>query len=268
MTTSPLPSSSPSPSRAAHAHSFNAAAAQYAANRPSYPPALLDTVERAAARPLDGARVADVGAGTGMATALLRARGADVIAVEPGEGMAAQFRRLLPDTPVVRGDGDSLPLATASVDLVTYAQSWHWTDPARSLPEAMRVLRPAGALALWWNNPALDVPWQADQNRRVEEFIGGDAAEKRGSGRRVRTEDVFAGAPALPRCTRHEIRWSRTVPLDTHLANIGSYSVFLVRGEEATAAFFAEERAHLLRTFPGGRVEETYQVVLLVVPRP
>ncbi|MEU5704969.1 class I SAM-dependent methyltransferase [Streptomyces aurantiacus] len=266
MTASPSPS--PSASHTAHAHSFNAAAAQYAANRPSYPPALLDTIEQAADRPLKDARVADVGAGTGIATALLQARGAKVIAIEPGEGMAAQFRRFLPDTPVVRGDGDSLPLATGSVDFLTYAQSWHWTAPARSFPEAMRVLRPTGALALWWNNSAADVPWQAEQIRRVERFIGGDVAEKRRSGLRARTEDVFAGAPYLPPCTRHEIRWSRTVPLDTHLANIGSQSVFLVLGEEATAAFFAEERAHLLEAFPNGLVEENYELVVLITIRP
>ncbi|BFO14166.1 hypothetical protein SHKM778_05540 [Streptomyces sp. KM77-8] len=33
------------------AHSFNAAAAQYAASRPSYPPALFDTVEALTGRP-------------------------------------------------------------------------------------------------------------------------------------------------------------------------------------------------------------------------
>ncbi|MFJ2262411.1 class I SAM-dependent methyltransferase [Streptomyces sp. NPDC087844] len=259
------PKTPKSPSHPNYALSFNTAAAQYAASRPTYPPALFDAIEQAAARPLRGARVADVGAGTGIATALLLARGAEVVAVEPGDGMASQFRRSLPGTPVVRGDGDALPLATASVDFLTYAQSWHWTDPSRSLPEAMRVLRPSGALTLWWNNPALDVPWQVEQNRRVERFIGGDVAEKRGSGRRARKEDVFAHAPYLPVCTRHEIRWSRTVPLDTHLANISSYSVFLVLGEEATAAFFAEERAHLLQAFPDGQVEESYEVVLIVI---
>lgn len=53
------------------AHSFNAAADQYAASRPSYPPALFDSIEQFTSRPLAGARVADVGAGTGIATALL-----------------------------------------------------------------------------------------------------------------------------------------------------------------------------------------------------
>lgn len=98
-------------SRTTRAHSFNTAAAQYAANRPSYPPALFDAVEELAGRPLAGARVADIGAGTGIATALLQARGAEVVAVEPGVGMAAQFRSTHPDIPILRGDGNDLPFS-------------------------------------------------------------------------------------------------------------------------------------------------------------
>ena len=99
-------------------------------------------------RPLRNAQVADVGAGTGIATSLLHARGAKVTAVEPGDGMAAEFRRNNPGIPLVRGDGNHLPLATASADFITYAQAWHWTDPAKAGPEARRVLREGGALAL------------------------------------------------------------------------------------------------------------------------
>lgn len=128
------------------AHSFNSAADQYAASRPSYPAALFDLIEQFAGLPLAGARVADVGAGTGIATAVLRQRGANVIGVEPGDAMATQFHTVLPDVPIVRGDGNALPLADASCDLITYAQSWQWTDTTRSVPEALRVLLPGGAL--------------------------------------------------------------------------------------------------------------------------
>ncbi len=245
--------------RTTRAHSFNAAAAQYAANRPSYPPALLDAIEDLAGRPLTGARVADIGAGTGIATALLHARGADVIAVEPGDGMAAQFRSAHPDIPIVRGDGNTLPLTTASVDFVTYAQAWHWTDPARAVPEALRVLRPGGALALWWNTDALDVPWISEAADRTARYFGVNvSAEKRNVN--VRAADPTGRLDFA----RREVRWSRRVPLDTHLANIGSHSIFLVHGEEATAAYLAEEREHLLRTFPDGIVEEVYEVILLL----
>ncbi|MER5836577.1 class I SAM-dependent methyltransferase [Streptomyces sp. NPDC002130] len=251
------------PARTARAHSFNAAAAQYAANRPSYPPALFDAMEDLTGRPLTGTRVADIGAGTGIATALLHARGANVIAVEPGDGMAAQFRRTLPGVPIIRGTGDDLPLTDDSVDLVTYAQAWHWTDPARAVPEALRVLRPGGALALWWNTDALDVPWIAEAAARTERHFRIDvSAEKRNVNARA------ADPTGLLDFTRRTVRWSRRVPVDIHLANIGSHSVFLTHDPERTTAFLAAEREHLLRTFPDGVVEEVYEVVLLLAETP
>ncbi|MER7841453.1 class I SAM-dependent methyltransferase [Streptomyces sp. NPDC096040] len=265
MTTSrpspPNPASTPIPSRATRARSFDVAAAQYAANRPSYPPALLDAVEEEAGRSLTGARVVDVGAGTGIATAVLHARGADVVAVEPGEGMAAQFHLTLPGIPLVRGNGNALPLADDTADFLTYAQAWHWTDPAHSVPEVLRVLRPGGALALWWNTDALDIDWIAGQADRCSRFFGADtAAEKRKTADRTDLADPSGRL----RFTRRAVRWSRRVPLDTHLANIGSHSAFLVTPEDRRTAFLTEERAHLLKVFPEGLVEETYDVLLLV----
>ncbi|MFF3346208.1 class I SAM-dependent methyltransferase [Streptomyces sp. NPDC002779] len=246
-------------SHSTRAHSFNAAAAQYAANRPSYPPALLDAVEDLAGRPLTGARVVDVGAGTGIATALLHARGAEVLAVEPGEGMAAQFRRAHPAIPLVRGTGDTLPLADSSADLLTYAQAWHWTDPEHSIPEALRVLRPGGALALWWNTYVLDIPWIAAQARRIESHFGIDPIEEK-NGTSARTADPEGEVDFA----RRVVRWSRRIPIDTHLANLGSHSIFLVHGEKASTTFLTAERTRLLETFPDGIVEESYDVDLLV----
>lgn len=232
------------------ARSFDAAAASYRAHRPGYPPALFEAVEELAGQPLAGARVADVGAGTGIATTLLHARGADVVAVEPGDGMAEEFRRANPAIPVVRGDGDRLPLASGAFDLLTYAQAWHWTDPARSVPEARRVLRPGGALAIWWNDTDSTVPWIAEQEERLRAFFGAQ-------GESFRTLPRGLGA-----FTTRSLRWSRRITLDAHLANLASHSAFLVLGEAGTRAYFAEERELLAALFPDGTVEEQYVVTL------
>ncbi|MGW7099776.1 class I SAM-dependent methyltransferase [Streptomyces sp. NPDC054883] len=234
------------------ARSFDAAASLYAAGRPGYPDALFDAVEEAAGRPLAGARVADVGAGTGIASGPLSARGADVVAVEPGDGMAAEFRRAHPRIPLVRGDGNRLPLVTAGFDLVTYAQAWHWTDPAHSVPEARRVLRPGGALALWWNDMDSTVPWVAEQDARIAALFGADGSA------------TFRRLPPGLTFTTRRIRWSRRVPLAAHLANHASHSAFLMLGEAGTRDFMDAERARLEALFPDGVVEERYVVGLSV----
>lgn len=237
--------------------SFDTAAASYAANRPSYPSELLDVVEELTGFPLKGARVADVGAGTGLATMLLQARGAKVIAVEPGPGMATQFRLGLPDVPLVIGDGNNLPLASASIDVLTYAQSWHWTDQRKSVPEALRVLRTGGALALWWNNSDSRVPWIADQDARLRRLFGADDSPHDPTAR-------FRGLPPELDFVQRQVPWTRSVPLDMHLANLASYSDFLVLGKEATNAYMAKERDFLTDVFPDRMVKERYLVSLAV----
>lgn len=174
--------------------------------------------------------------------------------------MAGQFLLGLPDVPLVRGDGNHLPLASGSVDILTYAQSWHWTDRRASVPEARRVLRPGGSLALWWNDSDSTVDWTADQDARLRRLFG---AEDEAPDPVARFRDL---PPELGFAER-QITWSRNVPLDSHLANLATYSDFLVLGEKGTRAFLAEERDRLLDVFPRGTVEERYVVSLALAVR-
>ncbi|WP_369778729.1 class I SAM-dependent methyltransferase [Streptomyces sp. R33] len=234
------------------ARSFGVAARRYGDHRPSYPDGLFDALEELSGVALGGARVADVGAGTGIATEVLYGRGARVVGVEPGAGMAAEFRRRHPHIPLVRGDGDRLPFVSGSLDLLTYAQSWHWTDPARSGPEALRVLRPGGALAVWSNDPDVGVGWIADQQARIEESFG--------PGWYINERPRSQGGLEF---TTRMLRWSRRVPIDVHLAKLGTHSLFLI-GRPGTDEFLGGEREHLFRLFPEGTVREHYVVDLRV----
>ncbi|MGH3775424.1 MAG: methyltransferase domain-containing protein [Pseudonocardiaceae bacterium] len=89
----------------------------YDRTRPSYPTELVDGLaELAGIEP--GARVAEIGPGTGQVTAALTARGARVVGVELGPELAAVLRRELADASlevVVSAFEDSpLPLTSPS----------------------------------------------------------------------------------------------------------------------------------------------------------
>src|SRR4051794_41106525 len=97
---------------------FEPHAQAYAMGRPGYPRALGELVASL------GREVADVGAGTGLATEMLLACGLDVIAIEPSPAMRAAAR-----VPVREGSAEATGLPDGSVDVVFAAQAAHWFDP-------------------------------------------------------------------------------------------------------------------------------------------
>ncbi len=116
-------------------------------------------------RPLDGAVVVDVGAGTGAASRAATAAGAAVvIAVDAAYGMLAAGSRRRP--PAVVGDATHLPVRTASADVVLAAFSFnHLADPAAGFAEAARVARPGGAIAVSTYAADDDHPVEGDRRR-------------------------------------------------------------------------------------------------------
>ncbi|MGW3420038.1 class I SAM-dependent methyltransferase [Streptomyces phaeochromogenes] len=234
--------------------SFDAIAAQYAAARPDYPPALFEAIEEFTGRPLAGADVLDCGAGTGIATRLLRERGARVVAMEPGAGMAAELRRAESEVPLVRGEGNRLPFAVGSFDVVAYAQAWHWTDPALSVPEALRVLRPEGVLALWWNQADIRVPWVAAEEDRLAPFTRGFPTT---------VAELFASFPV--RVAIREVTWSRRTTVEEHIRNLATHSHFAVTDPTERAELLGANRTALARLFPDGELDEPYRCGLTVV---
>jgi SAM-dependent methyltransferase len=238
--------------------SFGAVAAQYDAARPSYPDELFDAIEELSGGRLRGARVLDVGAGTGIVTRLLRGRGADVVAVEPTPGMAQQLRSVSPDVPLVRADGNRLPFAEGSADFITYGQAFHWTTPAESVPEARRVLRPGGALAVFWNVKDRTQGWPKAQ----EERMVAACPQYHGYGA------VHQSAPELAqlglRVGRTVLHWSRRIPVEQAVADLGSRSYVAILPEPRREEVLAAERDALLAVFPDGAVVEDYNLDLTV----
>lgn len=136
--------------RAARSRSFESAATEYEQHRPEYPAEAIDWAAAQLRLPA-GARVVDVGAGTGKLTRGLVAAGFDVAAVEPGGAMLEQLRRAVPEADAHQAPAESIPLPDASVDAVFAAQAFHWFDREVALAEFHRAIRPGGGLVLIWN---------------------------------------------------------------------------------------------------------------------
>jgi SAM-dependent methyltransferase len=247
---------------------FESVAGSYAASRPGYPPTLFDAIEELTGSPLRGAYVVDVGAGTGIATGLLLDRGARVVAVEPGVAMSNQLHLGLPEVPVVRAVGEVLPLKAACADIVTYAQSWHWTDPAQSVPEAVRVLRPGGALVLFWNIIDPDVEWVVEQERRmlglapIPAFPGVHPGYLPAG---VTVPEVVRRSHPRVSPVSRRLHWTRPTTLDNHLTYLASQSNIAALPRDIRSRFIDDERDLLLNEFPDGVVDEAYAVELVVV---
>lgn len=129
-----------------------------------FPDDLRCTVACAAAL-APGVVAADLGAGTGFLTEELLGRGAHVIAIDQSEAMLETLQGKLGPAAGERlevraGSAEALPLADESVDRVVANMFLHHVeDPAATIREAARVLRPGGRIVI------------SDLDRHEHEFL-------------------------------------------------------------------------------------------------
>jgi SAM-dependent methyltransferase len=129
---------------------FDTAAERYDRARPGYPSQLFDDLVTVCGLE-PGARVLEVGCGTGQATVPLAERGFSIVAVELGPSLAAVARRNLarfPSVEVVVAAFEDWPLPAEPFDAVVCATAFHWLDPAVRLTKVAAALRPGGSLAI------------------------------------------------------------------------------------------------------------------------
>ncbi len=97
-----------------------------------------------------GDRVLDVATGTAaVALELVRQKGCTVVGVDQSEGMLETARRRVDgQVELVQASAESLPFADGAFDALTFTYLLRYVDdPAATLRELVRVVRPGGTIA-------------------------------------------------------------------------------------------------------------------------
>jgi demethylmenaquinone methyltransferase / 2-methoxy-6-polyprenyl-1,4-benzoquinol methylase len=115
---------------------------------PRWRRAMVEAVQAA-----PGDRVLDVATGTGLvARALVRRYGCEVVGLDQSAEMLARGRELcagVPGIELVRGEAERLPFDDGSFDALSFTYLLRYVDdPAGTMRELARVVRPGGRIAM------------------------------------------------------------------------------------------------------------------------
>ena len=241
---------------------FDAAADHYDAARPSYPEAVYDLLEGRLGG-LAGRTVADGGAGTGIVARRLLARGADVVAFDPGIGVLRRAIARTADLRAVIADAAAVPLRPHEFDMACFGQSWHWVDQAAGALEMARVLRPGGWWAAWWSHPWADgEPW-------FEQYHGLLETRCPGFSRHQRDVDwcsvAVASQGSFAEPERQIVPWERQVTVEDWMTDLRSHSYII--DLPARDELLLTVESILRKGFPRGTMTVPYQTRVWMAQR-
>jgi SAM-dependent methyltransferase len=234
--------------------------------RPDYPRELFARLaERCGLLP--GARVFEIGAGSGLATRALLAAGAGgLLAIEPDPRLADYLRTTIaaPALEVRTCAFEDVDLADGAFDLGVAAMSLHWLEPVPALAKARQALKPGGWFAAFWN--VYEDPREPDAFRQIVERFGwGDVprppsmAGDGGLPFALRTGERLEELRAAGFATRDwcEWRWTQHYTTAGMVALYGSFSPLKAAPPDMRARILTEVARVADEAF-GGEVERTF----------
>ena len=150
---------------------FSGLGNKYSKNRPDYSETVLKALVNILDKPVQNIDFVDVGAGTGIWTRMVCKLGPkSAIAVEPNTDMMGNGISDSKDFPIkwIKANAESTGLKENSVDWLTMASSFHWTDFEKATKEFSRLLRVGGRFTALWNPRLIEVnPLLVD----IEEYL-------------------------------------------------------------------------------------------------
>jgi ubiquinone/menaquinone biosynthesis C-methylase UbiE len=116
--------------------------------RGGYSPASLDHILQRAHIDPHTSLILDLACGTGAVTRQISSAAHLLVSMDAAYPMLAQARQMFLEGCLACANGELLPLAPDSFDLVTIGQAVHWFNLPALFGELRRVLRPGGWLAV------------------------------------------------------------------------------------------------------------------------
>jgi SAM-dependent methyltransferase len=251
---------------------FEGVAELYDRARPVYPAEVFDDLA-AVTRLGPGARILEIGCGTGQATQALAERGFAVVAVELGSRLAALARGNLAafdDVEIVNAAFETWQPERAAFDAAVSFTAFHWIDPDVRFRKVASLLRAGGALAIFeaphvfpdggdpfWAEVQKDydavVPHPDNRPPPRPEEVGDLAAEIDASG-------CFRTIAVKRRL------WEVTYTADDFVALLGTFSPNLALDPDTRRRLFDRIRSRI-ESRPGGTVTKTRLAILNVAER-
>lgn len=250
---------------------FDGAAAAYDRARPVAPSYVLDDLI-SLAELVRGARLLEIGCGTGQHTTPLAERGFEIVAIELGESMAELARMNLaafPDVTVVTSPFEEWDPGDERFDAVVSFEAFHWIDPEVAFAKSSAILREGGALGVYGSRFAThedsDPLWLATREDHLaatgeqEERMFLPIEHVRDRSGDFTKEGHFATV-ALRR-----YRWDVSYDADAYVALLGTVSRYRALEDDVRSDLFDRIRR---RISAGGRaITLTVSAVLYVARR-
>ena len=243
---------------------FDREAERYDRARPAPPKALVEAIVKAGNFQA-GARVLEVGCGTGQATLPLARRGLRVHALELGPALAALAQQNLAAYPNVTVEQIAFEAfqTTDLFDALVSVQAFHWIEPEAGLAHAASLLRPGGALLLAWHQ---DLSEETAFSRAADPIFeryapGLEHARPTPTFALERFREVLEASPNFGSVSTARFSWSDRYPKDRFLDLCLTFSNVQAQGAE-TRAHFLTEMAKVIDAH-GGSVVRRYESVLL-----
>ena len=236
--------------------------------RPSYPEELFDDLA-ALAGLRQGARILEIGCGTGKATLSLARRGFEIVCVELGEGLAAVARRNLApfsnveivNVPFERWETDS------RFDAVVAFTAFHWIEPEAAYAQSARLLRDGGALAVVATRHVLPADSDSFWAEVQEDYDAVVPSDENGPPPPLDEVPDLSDEIAASGCFRNvaarRYLWDALYTAGGYIALLDTYSGHRSMPDEQRKRLYARIRARIGR----GSVRKTYLFLLNVAVR-